>query len=234
MTKKFECRREVVIPASPEQVWDAVTENTGGWLWPIEYEPGVGGAGPWGSTITAWEPPNHFANHASKEDWFNTLDYQIEPHEGGCLLRYVHAGVFVDNWDTQYDGVAKHTDFYLHTLSQYVRYFAGRTATYVTADGPDASNSRDGFTRARTALGVEGKTSGATVTLDLPGIGHLEATIDYLVPEFVGLRTADALYCFFGRNAFGAPVGLGHHLFGPDTDQPATQDAWQTWLNGLY
>lgn len=235
MTKKFEVRREVVLPAAPEQVWHAVTDGTGGWLWPIEYEHRVGGSGPWGSTITAWDPPSHFANHAAKDDWFNTLDYVIEPHPGGSLLRYVHSGVFVDNWDTQYDGTNKHTDFYLHTLGQYVEYFPGRIATYVTGEAPNASNSPTGFTTLRTALGIsDTTTAGSALAVDLPGVGHLDVTVDYLVPEFVGLRSADALYCFFGRNAFGAPVGLGHHLFAEGVDQAKTEQAWQDWLADLY
>ena len=39
-------------------------------------------------------------------------------------MRYVHSGIFVDDWDNQYDGAAKHTDFYLHTLREYLTHFA--------------------------------------------------------------------------------------------------------------
>jgi hypothetical protein len=239
MSKKFTVRREVLLPAGAEQVWAAVTEGSAGWLWPIEFEAHVGGSGPWGSTITAWDPPTHFANHAAKDDWFNSLDYTMTPHDGGTQLQYVHSGAFVDNWDTQYAGASKHTDFYLHTLGQYLQYFPGRAATYVSAEAPDASNSADGFMTLRRALGIgAGSAAGDVLSLDLAGAGRLDVTIDYLVPEFVGLRGGDALYCFFGRNAFGAPVALGHHLFGnaaqPDVDQPAAEAAWQTWLNNCY
>ncbi|MEV3856482.1 hypothetical protein AB0J38_19415 [Streptomyces sp. NPDC050095] len=32
--KEFEIPREFEVGASPEQVWDAVTNGTAGWLWP--------------------------------------------------------------------------------------------------------------------------------------------------------------------------------------------------------
>ena len=39
---------------------------------------------------------------------------------------------------------------------------------------------------------------------------------------------------FFGRNAFGAVVGLTIHLFADGADAEAAGAAWGAWLNGLY
>jgi hypothetical protein len=47
---------------------------------------------------------------------------------------------------------------------------------------------------------------------------------------FIGVRTSDALYCFFGRNAFGAPVGMSIHMFRNGIDAAETRRKWQTWL----
>jgi uncharacterized protein YndB with AHSA1/START domain len=58
MSKEFEIVREFEVDASPEQVWDAITNGTAGWLWPMEYEPKEGGAAPFGGTVTAWDPPH--------------------------------------------------------------------------------------------------------------------------------------------------------------------------------
>ena len=44
-----------------------------------------------------------------------------------------------------------------------------------------------------------------------PGLDPVDAVVDYATPNFIGVRSADGLYRFFGRNAFGMPVGLGHH-----------------------
>jgi hypothetical protein len=52
--------------------------------------------------------------------------------------------------------------------------------------------------------------------------------------NFVGVRTADGLYRFFGRNAWGGPVGMVIHAFGEDVDKEALERAWKAWLDGLY
>ena len=52
------------------------------------------------------------------------------------------------------------------------------------------------------------------------GLAPIEGVVDYLHPNFLGIRTADAFYRFLGRNAFGAPVGITLHDFSstPDVD----------------
>ena len=114
-------------PPSPEQVWEAVATTAGNaaWLFPNEIEPAA-------ASTTAWDPPRHFAVRMEQGDWFNALEFVIEGRDGGTsLLRYAHSGIFVDDWDTQYDAVQQHTDFYLHTLGEYLEHFDGRTATYI-------------------------------------------------------------------------------------------------------
>lgn len=39
MSKEFEIVREFEVDAEPQQVWEAITTGTAGWLWPMEYEP---------------------------------------------------------------------------------------------------------------------------------------------------------------------------------------------------
>ena len=41
------------------------------------------------------------------------------------------------------------------------------------------------------------------------------------------------LHRFFGRNAWGGPVGMSIHHFG-DVDVDAATRAWSDWLNGVY
>jgi hypothetical protein len=72
------------------------------------------------------------------------------------------------------------------------------------------------------------------VRVTVPGIEPLRAVVDYLNPYFIGLRTDNGLYRFFGRNAFGAPVGLTVHLFATDVDGEKTQHVWQSWLDEVY
>lgn len=236
MGRKFELVRETEINATPEQVWDAVTAGTGGWLWPMEFEPRVGGAAAFGGTVTAWDPPRHFTTHAEGPDgWFNTLDEQIEVRDGRTILRYVHSGIIVDDWDTQYDGADKHTDFYQHTLKQYVENFPGRRATYVAVDAPEASNSADAISRLLQALDRGSDAAlGDAVRLPVAAAGDTRGELDFLTENFVGIRTPDALYRFFGRHAWGGPVSLSIHAFGEGVDVAEAQQAWTSFFTQLY
>ncbi|MGV9870810.1 SRPBCC family protein [Rhodococcus koreensis] len=237
MSKNFEIRREVVLNATPEDVFAAVTTGTAGWMFPTELDPGVGSEGPDDPAVIAWEPPQKFAVRQEGPDgWFNALEYLIEARDGGtAALRYVHSGIFTDDWDAQYDGADKHTTFYLHSLGQYVRYFAGRAATYIATGGPAASSAPGAMTTLRGALGLsDTSTAGDTVTVDVPGFGTVDGVVDYLTPHFIGIRTADALYRFYGRNAFGGTVDAAHHLFAAGADQEKSQDAWTSWLDDVF
>ena len=49
----------------------------------------------------------------------------------------------------------------------------------------------------------------------------LDGVVDYRRPNFLGVRTANALCCFFGRDAFGAPVGISIHMFADGIDPEA-------------
>ncbi|NVM93887.1 SRPBCC domain-containing protein [Arthrobacter sp. AETb3-4] len=238
MAKEFKIVHESEIDGTPQQVFDAATVGNSGWLWPMdgEFEPRVGGAGPYGSTVTAWDPPHRFANHVDGEGgFFNSLEYDIsERPEGRSWLRYVHSGVFFEDWDNQYDGAAKHTAFYQHTLGQYVKYFAGKQAAFADIQGPEASKGPDAFKAVKAALGIHGAGAGGHVNVAIAGVGDVDAVVDYQDENFVGLRTGDAMYRFFGRNAFGAVVGMTVHLFAGGADGDAAGAAWGAWLNGLY
>ncbi|KAB1143083.1 SRPBCC domain-containing protein [Streptomyces luteolifulvus] len=243
MSKEFEIAREFEVDATPQQVWDAFTAGTGGWLWPMEPpEPREGGKGPFGSTVTAWDPPHRYTNRVEdvegiSEQTVNQLDYTVEPRDEGrrAWVRYVHSGIFVDDWENQYDGAAKHTDFYLHTLRQYLTHFDGRTAAFATFDGPEASKAPDAMAAVAKALGLADETAaGERVRARGPEGGLLDAVVDFRNPYFIGLRTDNALIRFFGRNHWGYMVGISVHDFAPDADAEANEAAWKGWLDGVF
>ena len=236
MAKKFAIVHETEIDGTPAQVFDAATAGTSGWMWPMNIEAKLGGAGPFGSTVTVWEPPHRFSNRMDGEGgFFNQLDYDISELDGGTSwLRYTHSGVFFEDWDNQYDAAAKHTAFYLHTLGQYVKYFSRRQAAFADVQGPVASGSTDAFEVVKSALGIHDGGAGGHISVTVAGLGVINAVVDYLDPNFVGLRTDDAMIRFFGRNAFGAVVGMTIHLFHGGADADAASVAWGAWLNGLY
>lgn len=240
--KEFEIAREFEVDASPAEVWEALTTGTGGWLWPMEYEPREGGAAPSGGIVTHWDPPHRLADRVDDPgslppgQTLNELDHTIEPRDGGrrSWVRYIHSGVFTEDWDNLHDGARKHTDFYLHTLRQYLTYFKGLAVTFTTLEGPDPSTAPDAFTKLGRRLGLPDDASeGARVRVDAPG-EPLDAVVDFRSRHFIGLRTDTALHRFFGRNHFGAPVGISIHDFAPQADAKGTEMAWRDWLLRLY
>ena len=232
MSREFTCEREVLLPASAEQVWDAIatTEGLACWLFPMPVPELGDGA-------TSWVPPHHLAVRMEQGEWFNELEYVIERQGTGSILRYVHHGIFVDDWDTQYDAVQQHTDFYLHTLGQYLKFFAGQSVTFVGEvpegiQGPIRSADPDGFERFKQALGIApGIRAGEVVNFQCPDATTIEGVVDYAQPNFLGVRTVNALYCFFGRNVFGQSVGMTIHQFGEAVDSDAIASQWRVWLD---
>ncbi|MTD15275.1 SRPBCC domain-containing protein [Nakamurella sp. YIM 132087] len=239
--KRFDIARTFDVEGTPEQVFDAVTTNVGGWLWPMEFEPRVGGAAAFGGVVTVWDPPHHFVTRVDGEDgWFNQLEHEISARPGGATVRYVHSGVITEDWDTQYDGADQHTDFYLHTLRQYVQHFAGRTVSYSEATAPASSQNPEGLRTLLLALGIgDGVQQGDRIQLALPAVGVVvDVEVDHRNHAFIGLRTDDALIRIFGRNFFGAPVAVTVHRF-PDADADgptaeAVSAAWQQRLDEIY
>jgi uncharacterized protein YndB with AHSA1/START domain len=233
MPPEFEVRREVTLPASPEEVWEAVTTSQGNaaWLFPSFVERDD-------ASVKAWERPHRFAVRHEQGEWFNALEFEIEGREGGTSkLRYVHSGIFVEDWDTQYDAAQQHTDFYLHTLGEYLAHFKGRPVAYIGdvpqgLQGPPGTAAPDGFKRLREALGLGAELGeGDAVRLAPEGLDPVAGVVDYERPNFLGVRSADALYCLFGRNAFGSPVGMSIHMFADGVDAEQTKRAWRRWLD---
>jgi hypothetical protein len=75
---------------------------------------------------------------------------------------------------------------------------------------------------------------GDAVHASLDGAGTLDGVIDYATPEFLGVRSADGLFRFFGRNHYGSVVGLSAHLFVDGVDAAASEAALKAWLDGIY
>jgi hypothetical protein len=239
MTRDFEVSWEGELPAPPEVVWDGFTKHCDGWLWRVEYEPRVGGSerglSPQGGTVAVWDPPRHFRTRATDGSTVNQLDYRLDPRGSGTYLRYAHTGgLSVDDYDVQLDACRQHTAFYYHSLGEYVRHFPGRPAAYVSVDAPAASAAPGAFAAVRQALGVPDDVGvGDAVRLTPAGIDPIDGTVDYVTDVFLGVRSADALYRVYGRDVWGWPVGVAHHLFAPGVDQTAAARAWGAWLGGV-
>jgi hypothetical protein len=231
MYRPFTVTWEEVLPGDPAQAWEAITARCSAWIWEIDYEPRRGGAerGLTGSggTVTAWDPPHHFQTRAERPDgWHNELDYRLEPHADGTLVRFVHRSVTgADRYDVVYDECVQHTSFYRHSLGEYVRHFAGREATYVGVDGDGA------FADVCARLGLPREAAvGDAVRLEPDGLPAIEGTIDYLTPTFLGVRGDHVLLRVYGRDVWNDPTTIALHLFDQDVDVAQAERACQHWM----
>jgi uncharacterized protein YndB with AHSA1/START domain len=140
-------RAEVEVPASPEEVWQAIATGQGNaaWMFPAEIEGRVGGTimmhrGPYGgdavATVTAWEPPRRFAyeeavegpDGPAKEPW--ATEFLVEARGGGtCVVRVV-SGFFRDGegWEEMVEGAGEGWRFGLIILRAYLTHFANQFA----------------------------------------------------------------------------------------------------------
>src|SRR5439155_23928158 len=87
MGKEFEIAREVDLPGSAEEVWQAVAtgEGNAAWMFPNEIDPSI---------VQDSDRPRHCAFRTEGPGgWFNALEFTIEPRGDGSFLRYVHTGV---------------------------------------------------------------------------------------------------------------------------------------------
>ena len=245
MPHDFELRKQVILDATPEQVWEAIATGQGidGWfMGRNQVEPREGGRtsmtiGPQTEegTVTGWDPPRRFAYQggSSDEATFMAFEWLIEGRDDGtCVLRLVQSGVLGDDWETEYDSLGSGWDMFLHQLAQYLAHFRGRTATPVTVMRPPSGDADQVWAAVNAGLGLAGPVAeGDRVRLTPDGLAPIEGVVDYLSPDALGVRAADGLYRFV--RGFDGSVAVGHHLFSDDLDPNETERAWQTWLTGL-
>ena len=208
MYEQMETRWEGELPGTPEQIWDGITKHAGAWLWPIAYEPRVGGSERGltsdGGTVTVWEPTRHFRTEASRPDgWFNVIDFRFD----GNRLSLVHTcAMEASELAVQHDACIQHTNFYYHSLGEYLGHFAGREVHYLAFDD------------------VPGSTADVCARLGIPATAVAgdkveHGTIDYRAGSFVGVRTEDALLRIYGRDVWDWPVGFAVHTFDGTGDE---------------
>jgi uncharacterized protein YndB with AHSA1/START domain len=238
--REFSIRKEVELPATAEQVWRAIATGPGlaAWFGLME------AVDPDDPSVTAWEPGRRLEVHppAGPDGSTHAFVYVIETRAGRTWLRFVHSGVAGDDWSDEYEDTTRAGwDMYLHTLAEYLRYFADRPATFVLAEAPPGSAGADAWPRLLRALGVpETARAGDPVALAPAAPRPTEGVLDYVAPGFLGVRTAEALYRFHGRRGLDTPIAVGHHVYGEaggeagDIDGGQLTKRWQGWLDETF
>jgi uncharacterized protein YndB with AHSA1/START domain len=234
MPKEFEINKQVELAATPEQVWEAIATEHGlaAWFMPMPMDGDADG-------VVAWEPGERlrFETATGDDGSASAFEYLIEARDSGStVLRFVHSGFISDDWGDEFESMTGHGwDMYFATLVQYFGHFSGRSATYIEAEGTESSASAAGWQRLQTKLSPPPPGLGDPVRIQLDG-GPIDGTFDYVTPQFIGLRTDDALIRFHGRWPIGMAIAVSHHAYAPQDahlDPAQLVAAWTQWLADL-
>jgi len=245
MSKDFEITDEIILDATPEQVWEAIATGPGVDSWFMgrtEIEPGEGGTSSLDMTdamgfvqksaITAWEPARRLAFREDGPDGaFGAFEYLLEGRDGGStVLRFVHNGVLAgDDWDEEYFESMRAGDLmFLRQLAAYVKHFPGRHASSnLFLVGPAVPDSERVWSRFADALSLSEIAEGAPVRLNVPGLPATEGVVEFLgAPYFVGVRTPHGIHLLV--KGYRNVLVVGYHGFSEDGKDIA--QAWRSWL----
>ena len=222
-------RREVELPATPEEVGQAVATGPGTASWLFPEEPGP-------NDLVESDRPHRYAVRTEGEGgYFNAVEFVIEAREGGTAVLSLRAqrrlrgrglGRPVRRRRRPHRVLPAHARAVPRALQPADGDLRRRRTGGLI--GPEASMTPDAFGKLKRELGASSEGD----RVSLPNGGG-DGVVDYATDTFLGVRTGDALYRFFGRNAFGGPVGMSIHHFG-DVDVDAASRDWSEWLNGVY
>ncbi len=201
-----EHRMEIEIEATPEEVWQSLTEEAGleRWFAPVaRVTQGVGGSVylSWGegmegtAPIHLWEPGRRFGWTEGPKK----VEFEIVPGAGGggTKLHLVHSGFGAEaNFDNEYDSTLGGWTIFLAMFRHGAAHFRGRPARHVYSlrmiDQPvDAVWSRFRFSslaegaECRAELGGGLTVEGRVIRYLRPGYLCLETGGDTIVGVFV-------------------------------------------------
>ncbi|WP_030453814.1 SRPBCC family protein [Herbidospora cretacea] len=240
MPREFEVREEIVLPATTEEVWEAIATGPGVDSWFMganDFEPGVGGAGrqtvagfTTHATVTGWEPGERLAytTDTAADGSFMAFEYLLEGRAGGStVLRFVHSGLLTGDWEDQYDAVSVGDGLYLRKLQAYLRHFPGVTADYALFEigrpTPDAARVWAAFLDAF-SLGQPPEKGRVAV----PGLNPDDAQVVFAESGFLCVVTATSLITLV--HGYRDAVVAEHHAFPGEIARPLAESAWRAWL----
>jgi uncharacterized protein YndB with AHSA1/START domain len=236
MGKDFETHLDATVPASPEQVWDAIATGPGISSWFVGRTE-IDGAtvrtsfgDDWipAGTVTTDDRPHHFAYHTdtAPDGRFIAYEYLVEGRDrSATVLRTVTSGFLPgDDWTDEYEAMQYGTELFFATLVEHLRHFPGRTATPVTAFGPPITDWPAAWHTLSDALGLDRDPRPGDATAD-------GGTVYFTNPHTLGIRTPQGLYRYL-RGMHGAMVA-GHAILDP-AGVDADPERWTAFLNSLY
>ncbi|MGX7828059.1 SRPBCC family protein [Actinokineospora sp. 24-640] len=242
MGRHFSQDTDFEVPASVEEVWDAIATGPGVQSWYLgrtEVEPGEGGVvrtalGEYApeAEITGWEPNRRLAHRDGPlpDGRFLAFEFLVEGRErSSTVVRVVTSGFLPgDDWADEYEAMLQGGALYLATLTTYLTHFVPRTASPFTVWGPAVSTWDETRDRLHALLGVADPAEGDRVRFAEPGIGSVDGVVFHANDQTVGVRTDNAMYRFM--RGFRQSIMVSHLLFDPAADVADAERAWDGWL----
>jgi uncharacterized protein YndB with AHSA1/START domain len=245
---------ELVLPGTPEQIWEALATGAGNtaWFTRVTVEERVGGRihfdfGPNGTStgeVTAWEPPRLFGY--VERDWSAgappvATEITITGRGGDrTVVRMVHSLFSTsDDWDDQLEGFEKGWPFFFDVLRVYLSHFAGQpAASFMVAANVDGDHL-EVWKRLTESMGLAGANVGervATAAEPERMSGVVERARQTRDDRFVLMRLEGPTpgIAAFATYPAGSQVtvSIGRYLYGPDAAARAgaAERQWRAWL----
>lgn len=251
---------EVLVPGTPEQVWQAMATGPGMTAWFVrgEIEPRVGGkfSLDWGlgaittGEVTTWKAP-HTIGYVEREWAPNAPAVATEITVIGragnqCVVRMVHS-LFTssDEWDDQIEGFASGWPGFFAVLRIYLEHFAGATAGSFIVMTPASADSLSTWVRLTDTLGLAGANVGERRTASSghePWSGIVEHIRQDAEQRYVVLRLdapSPGIALVGTSNAAslgGSTVSLCRYVYGDNAVALAAESetSWRDWLSKTF
>lgn len=250
---------ELIVPGTPEQVWQAMATGSGNtaWFTRTTIDERVGGAvrfdfGPNGNSageVTTWEPPHRFGY--VERDWSEgappvATEITVLGRSGNrCVVRMVHSlFASTDDWDDQLESFENGWPAFFEVLRLYLARFAGskQTASFFVMTRMDAPLAT-GWKRLTEALGLSAANVGDERATpqppqELAGVVervHQDDRQRYLMLRLSAPAPGIALVGSYGVDK-ATNASMAVYLYGDDAAQQAAagEAKWRDWLGAAF
>lgn len=246
---------ELIVPGTPEQVWQAIATGPGNssWFTKTTIDEHVGGTihfdmgenGESKGEVTAWEPPLRFGY--VERDWAEgapplATEITVTARSGDrCIVRMIHSlFASTDDWDDQMEGFEGGWPAFFEVLCLYLSHFAGMKAAVAFAMTRVDAPQLDVWKRLTEGLGLAGANAGEERTTP-QAPENLSAIVERVEQDdrqrYVLLRLNQPApgIALIGTYAAGdaTNASMAFYLYGDDAEQRAAVDEpkWRDWLS---
>lgn len=250
---------ELLVPGTPEQVWNAIATGPGmtAWFTPTTVEERVGGAVAFDfgdgtvsrGVVTAWEPPRRVAYE--ERGWMEgappvATEIVVTSRAGGqCVVRMVHS-LFTDQatWDGELEGFEAGWTGFFEVLRVYLAHFAGQPAACARAMVSTAADPRMVWRDYRAALGLAGadvgdekeSAAGAATWTGVVERIRQDGNTREIMLRLARPTNGVAVFGVYRSASGPARVMAATYLYGPQAAAlaPGHEAALKTWLNQRF